>query len=90
MANGGLVAAAGARIIAKAAHKHRTPVIVLSGVYKLSPQYPFNDLEGIIEYGDTGKVISYEEGDLVDKVDVDNPLYDYVPPDLVDLYITNL
>lgn len=89
IANGGLVAAAGARIIAKAAHKHRTPVIVLSGVYKLSPEYPF-EFESLIEYGDTSKVISYEDGDLVDKLDVDNPLFDYVPPELVDLYITNL
>jgi translation initiation factor eIF-2B subunit beta len=89
IANGGLVAAAGARIIAKAAHKHRTPVIVLSGVYKLSPEYPFQ-FESLIEYGDTSRVISYEDGDLVDKLDVDNPLFDYVPPELVDLYITNL
>ncbi len=89
IANGGLVAAAGARIIAKAAHKHRTPVIVLSGVYKLSPEYPF-EFESLIEYGDTSKVIGYEDGDLVDKLDVDNPLFDYVPPELVDLYITNL
>lgn len=89
IANGGLVAAAGARIIAKAAHRHRTPVIVVSGVYKLSPEYPF-EFESLIEYGDTGKIISYEDGDLVDKLDVDNPLFDYVPPELVDLYITNL
>ncbi|KAI9738461.1 MAG: GCD complex subunit gcd7 [Claussenomyces sp. TS43310] len=89
IANGGLVAAAGARIIAKAAHRHRTPVIVVSGIYKLSPEYPF-EFESLIEYGDTGKIISYEDGDLVDKLDVDNPLFDYVPPELVDLYITNL
>lgn len=89
LANGGLVAAAGARVIAKAAKVHRTPVIVVSGVYKLSPVYPF-DIEELIEYGDAGNVVPYEDGDFVDKVDVDNPLYDYVPADLVDLYITNL
>ena len=83
------MAAAGARIIAKAAHRHRTPVIVVSGIYKLSPEYPF-EFETLIEYGDTGKVVSYQDGDLVDKLDVDNPLYDYVSPELVDLYITNL
>jgi translation initiation factor eIF-2B subunit beta len=87
IANGGLVAAAGARIIAKAARHHRKPVIVLSGVYKLSPETPF---EPPIEYGDTGKIISFEDGDLVEKLDVDNPLFDYVPPELVELYITNL
>ncbi|KAL5345927.1 hypothetical protein V496_04742 [Pseudogymnoascus sp. VKM F-4515 (FW-2607)] len=89
IANGGLVAASGARIIAKAAHKHRTPVIVVSGVYKLSPQYPY-EFESLIEYGDPSKITTYEDGDFVEKMDVENPLFDYVPPELVDLYITNL
>ncbi|KAF2184454.1 translation initiation factor eIF-2B subunit beta [Zopfia rhizophila CBS 207.26] len=89
LANGGLVAAAGAHMIAKAAKVHQTPVVVVSGVYKLSPVYPF-DIEELIEYGDAGSVVPYEDGDFVDKVDVENPLYDYVPADLVDLYITNL
>ncbi|KAL3424350.1 initiation factor 2 subunit family protein [Phlyctema vagabunda] len=89
IANGGLIAAAGARIIAKAAKVHRTPVIVVSGIYKLSPDYPF-EFESLIEYGDPGNIISYDDGALVDKLEVDNPLFDYVPPDLVDLYITNL
>ncbi len=89
LANGGLVAAAGARTIAKAARMHRTPVVIVSGVYKLSPVYPY-DFESLIEYGDASKIFGYEDGDLVDKVDVENPLFDYVPAELVDLYITNL
>ena len=89
LANGGLVAPAGAKIIAKAARVHRTPVVVVTGVYKLSPVYPF-DFDSLIEYGDASKVFGYEDGDLVDKVDVENPLFDYVPAELVDLYITNL
>ena len=89
IANGGLIAAAGARTIAKAAKVHRTPVIVVSGVYKLSPEYPF-EFESLIEYGDPGNIIGYGEGGLVEHMEVDNPVYDYVPPDLVDLYITNL
>lgn len=89
IASGGLIAAAGARIIAKAAKVHKTPVIVVSGVYKLSPEYPF-EFESLIEYGDPGNIIGYGEGALVDHLEVDNPVYDYVPPDLVDLYITNL
>jgi len=89
LANGGLVAAAGARTIAQAARMHRTPVVVVTGVYKLSPVYPF-DFESLIEYGDASKVFGYEDGDLLDKVDVENPLFDYVPAELVDLYITNL
>lgn len=89
LANGGLVAAAGTRVIARAAKVHQAPVVVVSGVYKLSPVYPF-DFESLIEYGDAGKVIGYHDGDLVDQIDVQNPLYDYVPAELIDLYITNL
>ena len=89
LANGSLVAAAGAHMIAMAAKEHQTPVVVLSGVYKLSPVYPF-DIDELIEHGDAGGVVPYSDGDFVDKVDVENPLYDYVPADLVDLYITNL
>lgn len=89
LANGGLVAASGAAMIAKAAKEHQTPVVVVSGVYKLSPVYPF-DIDELIEYGDAGGVVPYEDGDFVEKVDVENPLFDYVPADLVDLYITNL
>ncbi|KAI1006727.1 hypothetical protein K3495_g1490 [Podosphaera aphanis] len=89
IANGGLIAAAGTRIIAKAAKVHRTPVIVVSGIYKLSPEYPY-EFESLIEYGDPRNVIPYEDGVLVEELEVDNPVYDYVPPDLVDLYITNL
>ncbi|KAH8425747.1 translation initiation factor eIF2B subunit beta [Aspergillus melleus] len=89
LANGGLIAAAGTRVIARAAKVHQTPVVVVSGVYKLSPVYPF-DFDSLIEFGDSSKVIGYEDGDLVDQIDVQNPLYDYVPAELVDLYITNL
>lgn len=89
LANGGLLAAAGAKVIAQAATMHRTPVIVLSGVYKLSPMYPF-DIDSLMENGDPGRVIGYGDGDLVNKVEFENPLFDYVPPELVDLYLTNL
>lgn len=89
LANGSLIAAAGASTIAQAAKAHHVPVVVLSGVYKLSPVYPF-DNEDLIEYGDPSKVVPYQEGDFIDKVDVINPIYDHVDAELVDLYITNL
>lgn len=89
LANGGLVAAAGSRVIANAAKVHKTPVVVVSGIYKLSPVYPF-DYDSLIEYGEASDVVGYENGDLVEAVDVVNPLYDYVPAELVDLYITNV
>ena len=89
LANGSLVAATGSRSIAKAASMHKTPVVVLSAIYKLSPTYPFCT-DSLIEYGDTNKILSSDDSDLIETVEVDNPLYDYVPSDLIDLYITNL
>ena len=89
LANGGLVAAAGAKAIAKAAKLHSTPVVALSGVYKLSPVYPF-DMDSLMENGDPSKVIGYDDGGFMDKIKIENPLFDYVPVELVNLYITNL
>lgn len=89
LANGGLVAAAGALGIAQAAKHHKTPVVCVSGVFKLSPIYPF-DTDELIEYGDPSVVVPYEDGAAVEGIEVVNPIFDYVSPDLVDLYITNL
>ena len=89
LANGSLVSAAGARAITKAASLHRTPVVVLSGIYKLSPVYPF-DIDVLMEDGDPSNIFRYEDGDLVEKIEVANPFFDHVPADLVTLYITNL
>lgn len=95
LANGGLLAVAGARTIAKAARDHSTPVVVVSGVYKLSPMYPY-DWEALVEVGDPGKVAPWEalgeigEGDGGMAVSILNPVFDYVPAELVDLYVTNL
>ncbi|KAK7521704.1 uncharacterized protein IWZ02DRAFT_136029 [Phyllosticta citriasiana] len=89
LANGALVAAVGARAIAQAAHMHKTPVMVVSGVFKLSPLYHFNAQE-MIEYGDSSAVVPYQNGEFVETTDVVNPLYDFVPASLVELYVTNL
>jgi len=35
-------------------------------------------------------VLSFTEGEIVSKVQVYNPVFDYVPPDLVTLFISNL
>ena len=89
LANGALMAAAGAKVVAKAAKAHQTPVIVLSGTYKLSPKYPY-DPEMFLEFGDSSRILSKRDGDLMENVEVENPISDFVPPDMIDLYITNL
>ncbi len=89
LANGGLITAVGSKTIAKAARMHRTPVVFLSGIYQISPENPSN-IDSLIEFGSASNVFAYEDGESVRKFDVENPLDDYVPPDLVDLFITNL
>ncbi|KAK3633659.1 GCD complex subunit gcd7 [Elasticomyces elasticus] len=90
MANGSLLAAAGTEGICLAAKEHRVPVVVLAGVYKLSPVYPFDE-EGMVEYGDPSKVVGFaEDGRFVDGVDIVNPLSDFVGAEGVGLYVTNL
>ena len=89
LANGDFVAGAGSKAIAQAARLHRTHVVVLSAVYQLSPVYPF-DPEALMEDGDPSLVVNNEDGDVIDNIEVQNPLFDYVTADLTDLYITNL
>ncbi|KAK3653185.1 GCD complex subunit gcd7 [Elasticomyces elasticus] len=90
MASGSLLAAAGTETICLAAKEHRVPVVVLAGVYKLSPVYPFDE-EGMVEYGDPSKVVGFaEDGRFIDGVDVVNPISDFVGAEGVGLYVTNL
>lgn len=87
--DGSLVAAAGSKAIAKAARMHSTHVVVLCAVYQLSPVYPFNP-DIFMEAGDPSKIVNYNDGRFMDYVEIGNPLFDYVPAELIDLYITNM
>ena len=89
MVNGGVVGDAGVGLIAQAARVHKIPVLVLSAVYKLSPVYPF-DTEALVEYGDPAALLRPEDMHLLGRVAVVNPLTEYVAPEQIDLYITNL
>lgn len=88
-ANGGSITSSGVSAVVECAKEHRTPVFVVSGLYKLSPSYPFNR-ESLIEVGNSGNVIKYQESNLVEKAEVANPLFDYVPPENIDIFITNV
>ncbi|KAJ9073383.1 GCD complex subunit gcd7 [Entomophthora muscae] len=89
MANGGLIAVSGTQSIAAAAHYHSTPVVVLTGLYKLSPLFPMDhELLNICVSPST--VTNYADGDIVEHVEVVAPYFDYVAPELVSLFITNV
>ena len=89
LANGGMFAVSGALLAATAAQAHSTPIVVCAGQFKLTPLWNLYHEYGALDFGDPGSVLGFEEGDLVDKVDVVNPCFDYVRPELVDVYITN-
>ncbi|KAK0619247.1 hypothetical protein B0T14DRAFT_431279 [Immersiella caudata] len=86
--NGGLLVDSGASVAAQAAKAHSKPVIALGGVYKFCPEDPSDEIAG--EAGDSSTYVSYAEGLKLDSLEVENTVADYVPPELVDVYLTNL
>ncbi|KAF4503966.1 hypothetical protein G6O67_008591 [Ophiocordyceps sinensis] len=89
LANGGVVTDAGAAGIARAAQDMGSGVVVLAGVYKLSPENLFDEAS-LIEWGDPATYVSFADGPLVNGAEVQSPVTELVPPELIDTYITNL
>ncbi|CAM1500579.1 Fc.00g097410.m01.CDS01 [Cosmosporella sp. VM-42] len=89
VASGAVVTDAGGAAVARAAKEQGNAVIVLSGVYKLSPENPFSE-ESLIEYGDSSSFVSFSDGAMVSGVEIRSAVTELVPPELIDTYITNL
>ena len=87
-ANGGIFAKTGSLLAASAARAHTTPVIVCSGQFKLTPRWNLYHEYSAVDFGDPTPLLGPEDGDLVD-VELVNPFYDYVKPELLDMIITN-
>lgn len=90
MANGGLISYNGVYNVCLCAQMFSIPVIVVGGTFKLTPMYPFGHetfnefLSPDVIYG---KEVEYK-GDIRN-ISFNSPAYDYVPPELVTIYITN-
>ncbi|THH10839.1 hypothetical protein EW145_g1051 [Phellinidium pouzarii] len=89
LANGGMFAITGSLMASNAARAHSTPVVVCAGQFKLTPLWNLYHQYGALDFADPSSVLGFEEGSLVEKVEVVNPYYDYVNPELLDVYITN-
>lgn len=89
LANGGAFATTGTLLAATAARTHSTPVVICAGQFKLTPKWNLYHEYGGLDFGDPGDVLGFEEGLLTDGVDVVNPHYDYLAPELIDAFITN-
>jgi translation initiation factor eIF-2B subunit beta len=89
MANGGLISHTGLHMMALAAKHHSVPVVVCSGLYKLCPLYAF-DQDTFQDHNSPAAVLPFNESeDATGIVDVVNPAYDYIPPELVSIFVTN-
>lgn len=96
MANGGVIAPVGLNMVALAAQRHAVPFVVLAGSHKLCPLYPHNPEVLLNELRSPSELLDF--GDFSDCMDsasgggslhVVNPTFDYVPPKLVSLFITD-
>lgn len=88
-ANGGIVATTGTQIVCAAAKHHSTPVVVCSSLHALTPSY-MHDTDAYLLCVSPQPVLSFENGDQFQNVDIPNPYYDYVQPELLSLIITNM
>lgn len=91
MANGGLRALSGSHTVAQAAKHYSVPVMVLLPLYKLSPLYLCShEQDGFNQHvSPLQGVINSNNAPLLERIHVYNPVFDYVPPELVTLFISN-
>lgn len=91
MANGGLKAVNGCHAIALAAKHYSTPLVVCAGMFKLSPEYVCSyEQDSFNKFVSPEDVLRFSEGEILSKAQIHNPVFDYVPPDLVTLFISNI
>jgi len=96
MADGGLKAHTGVYTVALAAHHYSVPFIVAASIHKLTPEYftrankesfgAFVSPQDILK-GGQGSVANSK---MASKMHAELPLFEYVPPDLVTLFISNM
>ena len=91
LVNGGLITYGGAYNICLLANKFSNPVIIVAGTTKLTPMYSFKH-ELYNEYLSPdlifGKNMDYQ-GDI-SNIQFNNPSLDYVPPNLISMYATDI
>jgi translation initiation factor eIF-2B subunit beta len=93
LANGGLIAPSGSHMVALAAKHNSVPLVSITGMFKLCPMYPHDGPDTLQDLISPASVVDYmelSEEKMSEKVELINPVYDYIPPDLVSLYVTNI
>ncbi|KAL6851708.1 hypothetical protein ACP4OV_020272 [Aristida adscensionis] len=98
MANGGVIAPVGMNMVALAAQRHAVPFVVVAGSHKLCPLYPhkpeilLNELKSpadLLDLGEFSDCMNFSTQNGSTLLNVVNPTFDYVPPKLVSLFVTD-
>ena len=92
LANGGLFALCGSLAAALAARAFSKPVVITTGQFKFAPAWNLYHEYGAVDFQSPGGVVGWEGkggGGGVEGVEVMNPYYDYIRPELVNLFVTN-
>lgn len=87
--NGGCTLVCGSKGIASIAKLHHVPVLILGAIYRLNPSIPF-DSSLMMERSEPSKNNPFRDGRFVEEIEVPHFELDYIPPELLSLYITNM
>jgi len=88
MANGGLISYNGVYNICLAAQTYSIPIVVVAGIFKLTPMYPF-DHETFNEQLSPDKIYNCEYEGNIENISFNSPAYDYIPPEFITIFVTN-
>ncbi|EFW99473.1 translation regulator gcd7 [Grosmannia clavigera kw1407] len=88
-ADGGVLVDSGGGRVARAAHAQGCTVLVVGGVYKVSPE-SWTDPDAFVEWGDPGRLARFADGAILDGIKIESAMTEYLPPGLIDIYVTNL
>ena len=87
--NGGCVTLSGSKSVTSIAKFYRVPVVVLSAIYRLSPSFPY-DPKSLVERSNLNSDASFADAQMVQEIELSGFHVDYVSPELVSLYVTNM
>ena len=92
LANGGLIASSGCNVVALAAHYNSVPVVCVTGIFKLCPIFPHEGQDTLNDLISPSAIVDFSEMKDVRLWDVDilNPVRDYIKPEYISLYATNV
>lgn len=89
MADGGAISRSGHALVANAAKELSVPVVCVSGAFSLTPLFAHNQDTVLNQLLSPAEALPYNANINANNVEVNYPAFDYLPPDLVALYVTN-